>query len=789
MSTAKRWLCLALCLLALPALSEGYTPTNRDSRYETTRMEVREVPLDDYTPLYETASAAYYYREDRDIIAVFDKASGYTWKTGLDAGFPADIKDAVKKAANDEDKIRVAEPLEANLNARYIGIANSLLSVEYYEAETVKYLSSASREGATSTLSPRGAPGQFVLSAQFTEIDLAVQVEIDLLEKGIRYRIPFVGLQGTGFSRLAALWITPFLGASGGEAQRFDIEQMDYAEARKKEALPGYVLVPDGSGALIRFRDNSVPFKEYIGDVYGPDLATATYYYSSLTDAVNIKEPGLPVFGIAHGHEQAAFVAFGSSGAEHMSILVRPEENLRIKYTWAYPRFEYNTTFYKVYNRYGAGFFSLMNAPFSYDAEMTYLFLSNEDATWAGMARAYRDHLRQDGTLQALKAVEPQLPIRLDFILSDIKKGLIGPEQAVVTTASEVGQMLDSLREAGVSGISTGLIGWQEGAQTLARPDSFRFHRALGGEAAFVDLARTQQELGTQVELSRDFSLVNEQMLRYGGQAAQHLNTWFVSLDYEQRYPRAPVTAFSLARPDASARWVLDLAHRAGAAGLGLAITGLPSQLVSTHRFEGPEVTLQAAIALQQAALSEAATQTGLSLERPNLYLLSASQRYLQAPVSGSQFIFQTDNVPFLQLVLQGSMQVFGPYSNFSFYTKRDLLRMMDYHVYPAFILSQRSAHLLSGTLSSDLYSTEFAQYEHMVAESYRELSQALGPLLGWQWHNRRMVAEGIAENTYVKDGRTRLLLINYTDSDYTHEGIQVPALHWALQEGGKDAR
>ena len=41
-------------------------------------------------------------------------------------------------------------------------------------------------------------------------------------------------------------------------------------------------------------------------------------------------------------------------------------------------------------------------------------------------------------------------------------------------------------------------------------------------------------------------------------------------------------------------------------------------------------------------------------------------------------------------MVLRGTMEVYGPYSNFSFYTQEDILRMIDYNVSPAFILSKQ---------------------------------------------------------------------------------------------------
>ena len=94
---------------------------------------------------------------------------------------------------------------------------------------------------------------------------------------------------------MAAILLTPFLGASGGEAQYYNPETGEYGDAVKKYMVPGYVFIPDGCGGLIRFADNEVAFTEYIGDVYGSDLSTETYYYSNLSDVVPLKNPVMPV--------------------------------------------------------------------------------------------------------------------------------------------------------------------------------------------------------------------------------------------------------------------------------------------------------------------------------------------------------------------------------------------------------------------------------------------------------------------------------------------------------------
>ena len=57
--------------------STSYISTNRDTRLPEESIEIKEQSVADYEKLYETESAIYYFRDDRDIIAVYDKESGY----------------------------------------------------------------------------------------------------------------------------------------------------------------------------------------------------------------------------------------------------------------------------------------------------------------------------------------------------------------------------------------------------------------------------------------------------------------------------------------------------------------------------------------------------------------------------------------------------------------------------------------------------------------------------------------------------------------------------------------
>ena len=104
---SRRLPALLLALLALPcsrSAAAAYVPTNRDTRFFQERMQIQAADLGAYTLLHRTQTCDYLFREDRDVIAVVDRRSGYTWKTGLDAGFPDDIRKAVKAAGTPEEK-------------------------------------------------------------------------------------------------------------------------------------------------------------------------------------------------------------------------------------------------------------------------------------------------------------------------------------------------------------------------------------------------------------------------------------------------------------------------------------------------------------------------------------------------------------------------------------------------------------------------------------------------------------------------------------------------------------
>lgn len=777
-----------LCGITVPAMDAkaAYINTNRDTKLPEKAIKIVEQSVEEYEKLYETDSAIYYFRDDRDVIAVFDKETGYLWKTGLDSPTAKAMRKEARDAETEEDFQRLEEnPVDDNMNEIYTNFANSLVSVEYRNVDSVEAVkkASSSSDDSESTLS-KVADNKFCLDVDFEEIDLQMKVYITFGEKGITYDIPFEEMGGEGIYSLTDLFITPFLGSSGGQLLKFNRETGEYDIVEKKEAPTGYAFVPDGSGALVRFQDNTISFQGYTGDVYGKDVSQGEYYYEELTDAIALKDPVMPVFGVAYGDDQVAFVAYADKGDEYMSVMLTPEENMTY-YTWTTPKFTYNLKYYKVYNKAGDGYYALMDEPNKFDVSMTYEFLSGdgsgstEAANYVGMALTYRKHLIEKGVLtEGGNTQNSDIPIRLDFIMSDAKSSVVGMENVVVTTAKDVGTILDDVMADGITNINSGLYGWQKKGVSFAKPYTQKFSSDIGKKKEFKNLFTSFAQKGVDISYAQDYVTVNEEMLNYYKTAVKHVNSWYVFEDRSSLLmDTVPITYFGFAVPEKSASWLTKQYNKMKDYSSSMTIEGIGSTLTGNFENDDTIYTVGEAVTLYQETLSSMQNDVKLNIETPGEYLWQYTDRFLQSPVGHSQYVFETDAVPFLQIVLNGTMEVYAPYANFSFYTQSDILKMIDYNLYPSFILSHEPSYELADTVSCDLYSTEYSLYEELIKEVYAGVNQVLSQVAGYTWTDRTVAENGVIVNTYEKSGTVKEVVINYSSDAVSYNGHTIDAL------------
>jgi hypothetical protein len=681
----------------------------------------------------------------------------------------------------DEDLLGACRDKEVRLNTTYTGFGNSILTIEYYDdANNIKRLSSSSYNGVTMDLNATNDDAHWVFEIDFWSEDIEVILHMYLDADGLRFEVKDEDVTGDNVGRLAAIIIAPFMGASGGAYESFDLQELDYADEEIfKYKVPGYAFVPDGSGALIRYNDNTVKLDFYESAIYGENPAQLDHYYNEFYGYVPFKQSTFPVFGMAHGDQQAAFVSYATSGEEYMQIVSMPEDNLTY-YNFTYPRFEYNLQYLQVYNKQGWGYLTLYEDRNHFDIDITYDFLSGDNsdgfsADYVGMALKYREYLLENDLLEEKQFAYNDIPIRLDFLMSDVEKGVAGFENMVTTSPAGVDRILSDMMDNGITNINSGLLGWNDGGMTLGDPSKTDFTRQIGRERDFRELIESYNELGVDISLQQDYYSVNEEMMRLRGNVTRHTSNWYPRLetfDY-------PISLFYYARPTKSVEWLLDQANDFDDLNVAsYSISGITNGLTSDYsdnmmRTEAKQYIIDGFSELNEDVL--------INAHQPNMYLWKYTDRYLDTPVYNTQFLIETDTVPFVQLVLQGTMEMYGPYSNFSFYTDKDVLRMVDYNIYPNFVLTEEPAYLLTDTLSRVFYSTEYQLYEELIEEIYGTVNMALRNTINASWINRTVVDNGIIVNEYDNGVE---IVINYTDDPYEYNGVTVNPVSYEVIGG-----
>ncbi|PKM68384.1 MAG: hypothetical protein CVU94_05570 [Firmicutes bacterium HGW-Firmicutes-19] len=79
-----------------------YIPTSHDTGLPPETITYDDLQPTEFELLYETENLIYYFRDDREILAIKDKRNGYLWKTGLDIEFNKYLEEACKLVPDDQ---------------------------------------------------------------------------------------------------------------------------------------------------------------------------------------------------------------------------------------------------------------------------------------------------------------------------------------------------------------------------------------------------------------------------------------------------------------------------------------------------------------------------------------------------------------------------------------------------------------------------------------------------------------------------------------------------------------
>lgn len=718
-------------------------------------------PDDGYDRIYENDLISVSFKENRDIFQITDKRTGYVWSSGIDAGTRE----------------------EEMMNQTFASFANSFITFEYFDSHGVINKQSStqiSEEGDidNSQLSAID-DNQFLLEVDTGNDGFAVKAIISFSENKMQVDIDPASIEERSENKaLAAIYIAPFFGAVGGRFSEGNDTSGDGISREKMPDYDGYIFVPDGAGALIRFRENTTSLSPYNQRVYGPDPGTAYSGSSVETNRIKPQTAHLPVYGIVHGYNQAAFVAYCKSGAEYMEIIASPRGNTTLYY-YAANRFIYRNLYFQTLNQQREGIELYPREKESYQISMTFEFLANEDADYVGMAHAYRNSLQTRGLLPE-NNVPAEPDIRLDFLMADVRKSVLGLDTVIMTTDMDLQVIAEDLADMGLNSFEFGLYGFRKGGLNSQNPDRVVFDRRIADEQSLTAVASILSEYGGRLSFAQDFSMFTSAMADARNSAVTHISSQYAEIILP--FTKPVFDRYRYTRPQVMVDWLAGQTDKLIEIDYAtITADGICDVLTSDYSKRGMHSRSEAKQLIIRALEETRNRGVSISAKKANEYALAYLTSLTSVPMFHSQYLIITDTVPFLHIVYSGTVMMYSPYINFSFYTMADLLRMIDYGVYPSFLVTGQSSHKLSKTNSNDLYATSYINQRAMISVIGNAVIDALSPVKGEQIISRSVLAPDVILVSYSNNMR---ILINYSRNSFRYDSYIIDAQDYLLIEG-----
>lgn len=656
---------------------------------------------------------------------VADKRSGYLWHSNLDEKIDGD-----------------------RLNKTWTAFAQSGLSIDYLDQKAVSERASItnSQPVIDFTLIEQG----FAASVTFTDASITLMVRVTLEPEGVRVEVPFESIQEDNPDfKLGLLYLYPFFGATRGDS------------------VPGYMFIPDGSGSLIRFAAETKATNMFYGRYYGADLGMLT----TLPYDPTINRPykiSIPVIGMAHGEKENAYIAILEQGAAYGEIHAHPA-GIITNFNFMYNAFVYNESYFQATNRSGAGVTTLQPSTNAFDVIQHYRFLTGADSDYVGMANSYQHYLVDKGMLQKISA-PGDIGLRLEFLGSEKEKILFWHRAIPMTTLSQMADILDALD---IHNPEVIYYGWQPLGASAMPPKTLKLERTLGNitqlralvEAVVADGGNFSLYLDPQAALwgEKGYSTRHDLAMsitnfNLEGYNRYHVNYYLNLAALTNRYTSLSDDVFTKL-------------------GAGLALDGLGSTLYSDFK-NNHFLNRAEAIREYQALVAGGPGRAGFYI--PNDYMFGAMSTYYDMPLGDSGYIYTTEAVPFLPIVLAGYVPTYGPALNFSSNLREDVLRHADFGVYPSFFLTHDVTAKILNTYSNWIYTSSYTQWAAEIEQTYQWLNTLLGSVKGQRIIARAALAEGVIATTYANGQQ---ILVNYTESPFTVEGLVVNAQDAVIRE------
>lgn len=552
--------------------------------------------------------------------------------------------------------------------------------------------------------------------------------------------------------------LLPFMGAAGSDDE-------------------GYLIIPDGSGALIHFNNGRTGAAIYQQDVYGRDDALTIRKAATTTYDVN-----MPLFGIVRNGRALMAVVENGDYQTQLNAMVNGQltgysnayfavQYIHMEANTIMPGSEHSTDVMLPTNTFrDMGNFTVRYYP-----------LAAENATYADVAAAYRAQL---GLKESIAdAATQQLEMVASIPSIDTFLGVPYESVRVLTSYEQAAQTLRDFAAEGLNDLTLRYTGWSKQSVRGKMVTGLDLDNRLGGKKAFDGLRQAVKETGAEMVLAVDLIDIYEDGNGYWSlfaatdsvnSTAKQVPEFLQSTGYQDPEGKP----WYLLSPDKVPEAARKLAENLSGQVDGVSLSMLGNTVYSSFGKTGISRT-SAGIYWQQALETLSGKIQTLSAKTASAYAFPYIEQVDATPCASSRFEVTDMEIPFYQMVTHGAMVLYTEPANEDGNVRKALLRAIEYGMYPSWRVIAGDTALLSGTDYASWHAASLDAWREEIKNTAAWMAP-LGVYAGMQMTGHEQVTATLSVTTYANGD---MVLVNYGSEDAEHLGVTVPALGYAIKE------
>lgn len=319
------------------------------------------------------------------------------------------------------------------------------------------------------------------------------------------------------------------------------VEILPYFTSADK-TVDGYMVIPDGSGAIMNYNNGKTTYPQYSKRIYSPDLALKQPAKKS-----DVEDVLLPMFGIVNFDENqvpdSGMIVDIVQGASQMRLSAdisgRTEDYNKIYFTANYRESQQVTI--------GTGWYASQhvkwtNSRVMNDFVVSYYPLDKEDLSYSAMAKKYRDILIKRYGL-VLKDITTKTVVNVDLIGAyDFRNDFLGigyTDHLTMTTFKQTEEIVDDLLEIGANDLNLFFQGWRKAGLINESFLDMSYHKLLGRKKDLDNLIAYLNQLEIDLYQVINFGEINSFQETFG---RNHYTVHDVANDFVKKYPYDPAS-------------------------------------------------------------------------------------------------------------------------------------------------------------------------------------------------------------------------------------------------------